>query len=121
MGLLGFLRLFTFYGSWMLGATIWPIALIAAYFHVFFPLYIVVAYHTYRFFFPAKYWPAFKRAYNLNIDPYCRSQKIVFEEGATVPKPDSRVLLAVSPHGILTMGFCFLLSSEEFFDCNIKW
>ncbi len=44
-----------------------------------------------------------------------------FFVGAEAPKPDSKVMLTVSPHGILTLGFIFMISSPEFFDSSIKW
>lgn len=40
---------------------------------------------------PASYWPEFKRAFDLNKDPYCNSQQLVFEAGAEAPKPNSKV------------------------------
>ena len=138
MHVLGFVRLACYFSAWIFGSFAWPTALICAAFHKFTPIYILIFYHAFRLVFPAKQWPAFKRAFNLNIAPYCNSQRIVFEEGASVPKPDSKVLLAVSPHGILTLGWSFLvrqccllprnlfdfqlqLSGSEFFDSGMKW
>ena len=106
---LGFLRLGATFSSWIFGAFAFPFALAALAFDIYLPAYFLAFYYTYRLFIPAKRWPEFKRAMNLNRDPYCKSQSIIFEEGAHVPIPDTKVLVTVSPHGILTVGFNFLV------------
>jgi hypothetical protein len=46
---------------------------------------------------------------------------IIFDEGASPPKPFSKVLLSVAPHGILTLGWSYCISSRPFYDSEVKW
>ena len=57
----------------------------------------------------------------MNQYPYCNSQKIIFEEGSASPKPKSKTMLTVAPHGILTLGFTFMVTSDEFESSDVKW
>jgi hypothetical protein len=47
--------------------------------------------------------------------------RIVFDENASAPKPFSKTLITVAPHGILTLGWSFVISSRAFFDTETKW
>eukprot|EP00997_Jenningsia_sp_PLL12_P006100 NODE_2646_length_888_cov_145.514899_g2178_i0.p1 GENE.NODE_2646_length_888_cov_145.514899_g2178_i0~~NODE_2646_length_888_cov_145.514899_g2178_i0.p1 ORF type:complete len:241 (+),score=9.23 NODE_2646_length_888_cov_145.514899_g2178_i0:26-724(+) len=37
------------------------------------------------------------------------------------PKPFSRVITSVAPHGILTLGWSFVISSRAYFNSECKW
>jgi 2-acylglycerol O-acyltransferase 2 len=82
---------------------------------------MLLAYYIYRAIYPLKKWPRIKELFNMDEWPYCNSQKIVFEEGAMAPEPKSKTLLAVSPHGILTIGFISCSTSQVFAKSDIKW
>jgi hypothetical protein len=134
----GFLR-FTFsIGVWMLGAASIPISLTLAAYKIYKPLYVIVSYYLLRTIFPAKHWPIVLQILNLNAAPYCNSQTIVFEKGAAPPKPNSKTMIALSPHGILTIGWMMTvspspdsllsilnsslqISSKEFIPSECKW
>ena len=45
----------------------------------------------------------------------------MFDEGAFAPKSASKSLMAVVPHGILSLGFVFLATSTELDSSNVKW
>lgn len=49
------------------------------------------------------------------------SDRIVFDDEASAPKPYSKTLVSVAPHGILTLGWSFVISSRAFFDTETKW
>ena len=98
-------------GTWMVSAFAIPVAVAALVCGVYLPTYILVCYYSFRAFFPAKYWPAFVVAFNLNNPPYCNAHNIILEEGVELPSPDSRSMVALSPHGILTIGWMTLVSS----------
>ena len=57
----------------------------------------------------------------LNIYPYCNKQNIIFVDGAEPPKSYSNIMLAMAPHGILTIGYTCLVSSIEMEKTDIKW
>lgn len=125
MYLYGLLRLGCFLTTWVVGALSIPVALLAAFFYqVYIPAYIIIAYYTYRAILPAGRWQEVKGRngwFWLNEYPYCNIQQIVFTDGAKPPEPKSKTMLAVSPHGILTLGFVFAASSAEFDSSEIKW
>jgi hypothetical protein len=137
----GFRNLCTFYLCWLGGSFLIPLALLCLCFRVLTPLVIVIGYYSFRFIFPAKR-SEYIRQYFLSDDtPYCRSSKyfsfffaclsvipissspsrILFDDGATAPKPYSKTLLSVAPHGILTLGWSFCISSRSFYDSEVKW
>ena len=105
MKLIGLLRLTTALSIWMLGAFIIPIAIVCLFFKIYFPLYFIIVYYAFRFLFPAKEWPLIVKLLQLNAHPYCNNQRIIFEEGAKAPEPNSKTMIALSPHGILTIGW----------------
>ena len=120
---IGFCRLSWFLTVWVGSAFSIPVALALAYNGIYEGVYIILAYYSYRFFFPAKVWLGWKKIMRMN-EPgrtYCNSQHVVFEKSATVPKPGARNMLCVAPHGILTIGYTFLCSSEEFEQSGTRW
>ena len=104
-----FLKLAFCTGTWMVAAFSLPVALICLCFRFYTPTYILLCYYSFRFLFPAKFWPAFVVALNLSSPPYCNEQNIVLEKGVVLPKPDSKSMIALSPHGILTIGWMTLV------------
>jgi hypothetical protein len=64
-----------------------------------------------RVLFPPKKWPWFIEFLNFNKYPYCKSQAIVFDsDKAKFPEENSKTLFALSPHGILGIGWMCLVS-----------
>ena len=57
----------------------------------------------------------------LNDHPYFNTQKIVFDDGAVAPKANSKTLITMCPHGILTIGWQCLCSSNEFMHTETRW
>ena len=122
MHLIGAFRVAVFFGTWLGSVAVIPVSIaIGLYFKIFIPIYILLSYYLYRFICPAKRWPPIKSLLNFNENPYCNSQKIVFEEGVKPPLPKTKTLLCCAPHGILTLGFVFLASSPEFNNSETKW
>lgn len=117
----GFTNLCFFYAVWLGAVFIFPIAIIGAYFRIWIPLIIVVLYYSYRFCFPAKKWDWMRLALDCDSTPYCRKSDIILCEGAVVPQQDSRVLTTVAPHGILTLGWSYIISSKLYFNSGTKW
>lgn len=58
---------------------------------------------------------------DMTAAPYCKTQRVVFEDGATSPAPDSKTMVALSPHGILTIGWMTMITSKEFRNSGFKW
>jgi hypothetical protein len=112
MHFLGFLRFTISLGIWMLGAFTIPICLTLAAYKIYKPLYAIISYYVFRTIFPAKHWPGVLKLLQLNPAPYCNSQTIAFEKGARPPKPNSKTMIALSPHGILTIGWMMTVSSS---------
>jgi 2-acylglycerol O-acyltransferase 2 len=121
MHLKGFLCLCFFYGVWLSATFIFPLAIICAYFGIWFPSYIIIIYYSVRFFFPAKKWDWIRIILNCDDTPYCRSAKIILDEGASVPLPNTKTLVSVAPHGILTLGWTYIISSKLYFNSGTKW
>jgi hypothetical protein len=112
MHLVGFLRLTIALGIWMLGAASIPIAIGCAYFQRYEPLYFLIFYYVFRKLFPATKWPLIPKLLQLNPAPYCNNQSIVFEKGASAPEPNTKTMIAVSPHGILTIGWMMTVDCD---------
>ena len=73
-------------------------------------LLVLVVYYTVRILFPPKKWPRFIEFLNFNKYNYCKSQKIVFDsKKAKFPEERSKTLFALSPHGILGIGWMSLV------------
>lgn len=122
MHLRGVLRYFIVLGTWMVGAFFIPAALIchfAGWGHT--PLLILCIYYPLRYFFPATPWDGWINVMCLNEDPYFNTQCVVMDEGAVPPKPKSKTLITVAPHGILTLGWNSVVSSKEFVPCKVRW
>jgi hypothetical protein len=101
-----------------------PIALGLLYWNINWPLYILLAYYglTLLLYSNPPRLRNLKPWFRLVDDkPYCNSQKVVYDSGAKPPSPKSKNLLCVSPHGILTLGFAMLVSTEEWDLTDSKW
>jgi 2-acylglycerol O-acyltransferase 2 len=118
---LGLIKFAACCGIWMVGCFAAPVAAVLSCFGIHWASYILIAYYSFRFVFPAKYWPYFLDFMSLNDTPYCNQQRIVMDKGATLPKPDSKTMLALGPHGILTIGWQTLISSPEYRKLGFKW
>lgn len=129
----GFRNLCSFYVCWLGGSFIIPVALGSLYFGITLPLFVLLGYYSFRFLFPAKKSEWIRQYFISDNTPYCRSSKscctflfshfvrIIFDEGAEAPKPYSKTLLSVAPHGILTLGWSYCISSLTFYNCDVKW
>lgn len=118
----GFRNLCFFYGVWLTAAFIFPVAISCAVFlKSFFLVYVIAAYYCYRFLFPAKQWDWMRGTLCADDEPYCRTAQIVLAKGAKVPKPRERVLTTVAPHGILTLGWSYLISSKLYRNTEHKF
>lgn len=118
---LGLVKFAICLGVWMVGCFAVPVAVVLSCFGIHFASYILIVYYSFRFLVPAKYWPFFMEMFELNATPYCNQQNIVFDKGASIPKPDSKTMLALGPHGILTIGWQTLISSPEYRGLGFKW
>jgi 2-acylglycerol O-acyltransferase 2 len=121
MYLKGFLSLCFGYVFWLSGAFIFPIAIFSSYFGIWLPTYIIIAYYAFRCLFPAQRWDWVRIYFNCDDKPYCRSAQIIFDEGASVPLPNSKTLVSVAPHGIMTLGWIFMISSKLYLKSETKW
>ncbi len=96
MHFLGLLRMGTFQFIWIFGVFSVPMAVT-----LFFcgrPLfaYILALYYAYRFLIPSSSWPLINKILCLNEYPYCNSQNIVFDDGASCPKRNSKTMVTNS-------------------------
>lgn len=118
---LGLLKFAIACGVWMVGCFAAPVAVALSCFGMHFGSYILVVYYSFRFLVPPSYWEFFLEAMTLNDTPYCNHQNIVMDEGASVPEASSKTMVALSPHGILTIGWQTLISSREYRGLGFKW
>jgi hypothetical protein len=118
---LGFAKFATCCGVWMIGCFAVPVAAVLSCFGIHWASYILIVYYSFRFMVPAKFWPFFMEMFTLNDTPYCNHQNIVFDKGAHIPKADSKTMVALGPHGILTIGWQTLISSREYRGLGFKW
>lgn len=65
MLLLGAARLGTYYAAWICGCFSLPVAVLSAAFGILWPVYVVLAYYSFRCTVPAAVLPAFFRRLNL--------------------------------------------------------
>ena len=105
----------------MVGCFAIPVALVLSCLGKHWATYILLIYYSFRFIKPASYWPYFVTCMCLNDTPYCNNQRIIFDDGAKIPKRDSKTMVALGPHGILTIGWQTLVSSREYADKGFKW
>ena len=92
MRLYGLLGLGSFLLSWGLGVLSVPTCLIGATYGIYWPTIVLITYYFYRSVYPLKRWKQMKGKdgwFTLNANPYCKSQRIVFDEGASAPAPAS--------------------------------
>ena len=116
---LGAVKVGYFVSSWLGGICSFPLTLVSLYYkNYYFPSFMII-YYLYRYHYPAKYWPLFKRSMRLMDHPYFKSQKIVFEE--EIEEKGEKKMFCIMPHGVLTMGYITLISSKEMECFNIKW
>ena len=94
---------------------------VLAFFDITFPLLFFIAYSSFRYFVPATKWDIVREFLSTEGRPYCRSCELVFDEGAAVPAPNSRTMTSVAPHGILCMGWSFMVGSDTYASSNAKW
>lgn len=106
--LFGFISLGLFYSAWVGSAFIVPACLGAFFvsgFRVWQPLAALFSYYAFRMVKPREPWPAFHDYCRKRIAQarYFRRQELVVQGGPV--EPNSKVLLAFVPHGILCCGW----------------
>lgn len=117
----GAINLCFFYAAWLGGSALFPVALGCAYCGIYAPSYFVICYYSFRAVFPAKHWPFLREQLSGDKYTYTRKSEIVCEEGASSPEPNSHTLISVAPHGILTLGWSYCISSDMFSLSKAKW
>lgn len=117
----GVLKVFTFLSAWLAGCAIVPMALVGVLFKMYLPLYALLTYCGFTMLFPPRRWDYMRSMLCLDGTPYFNSLETVFDDGADVPKPDSKVMFTVGPHGILTLGWGYLNTCTRFIKGEIKW
>lgn len=118
---LGLAKMLIFLSAWLGGALVFPLALLLAWWKNYIPVYILLFYYAFRAIFPAKRSDAIREFMGICETPYFRQQKVVFDDGASPPEPDSSTMLAVGPHGVLTQGWCFTNTTTLFTKSKISW
>jgi len=115
MTLAGKLRMTLVLSGWLGGCAAVPVsALLAAFGVTYIPLQVLGAYYSFRVLLPPKKWPTFIEFLNFNKYKYFKSQEIVFDsKKAHFPEANSKTLFALSPHGILGIGWISLITSSE--------
>lgn len=121
MHVAGFAKFAFCCGAWMIGCFAVPVSLLLSWYKIHFGSIILTIYYSFRLIRPAKFWQKFLDVICLNDTPYCNNQRIVFDKGATIPLPNSKTMVAVGPHGILSIGFQTLVSSREYSKLGFKW
>ena len=121
MHIVGLLKQSAFLGCWCLGTLVWPTVLYCMWHLNFIPLYVMLAYYTFRVICPAEPSTTVRKNMSFDSTPYYNTQKIVFDDGAAPPAANSNTMFAVAPHGVLTQGFYACISSEIFYESEIKW
>lgn len=72
---------------------------------------VLGAYYSFRVLLPPTKWPAFIEFLNFNKNKYFKSQELVFDsKKAQFPEADSKTLFALSPHGIISVGWISLVT-----------
>ncbi len=117
----GFLNLSFFYFVWLSACFVIPISIWCFYLGFRWPCYCLAMYYTYRYIFPASQWEWMRSALCSDNTPYCRTAKIILDDNATAPRPGDKTMTTVAPHGILTLGWAYLISSELFRISKTRW
>lgn len=110
-----------FLTTWTCGALVFPLVLVCLWYRIYVPAYVLMVYYGFRFLFPARKSDPIREFMGITSTPYYRTQKMVFDEGATIPEPNSKTMLAVGPHGVLCCGWCFMNTCKEFTKSDITW
>ena len=120
---LAVIMLFSFLATWVFGALIVPFALIGIYLKFYALAYVLIFYCAFSILFPPRPWEGMTKFLCLENTPYFRTQKYVFDEGASPPKPDTKSMHCCYPHGILTLGWSMMNTSSAFTnsETNIHW
>ena len=108
----GFIQLVIFFGAWTVSPVYSFTALVLFIFSkLYYPLLPIVAYYTFRFVSPAKYWPYFQDITHhiTSKHPYFDKQEVVFEDDEEI-KENSKTMLCFHPHGYVRLGY-FVLST----------
>ena len=119
MSLIATLKFGYFIYVWMFAIFSIPLSLLLSYYNNHYLTYSIIFYYTYRYIVPCKYSSYFKNL--LELKGYFKSENIILENGAEIPREKTKKLICVSPHGIVPMGFSILLTSKMFDLTMTKW
>lgn len=139
---LGSAKLCLFFGLWC-GSGLIPVVLLHALATARpLPLLAAALWYAYRLLFPARPWPALRRAFSLDPTPYFASQRLLFaaETGAKrgrqgagaargadagaqaqAPPADDARMLCFHPHGMLCAGWTVANSGAALSGSDITW
>ena len=79
-------------------------------------------YYGFRFIFPAKRSRFIRKLFESEAEPYQKSYKVIFDgKDNKPPLPNTKSFLAVSPHGILSLGWSYIVASDLFSYSETKW
>ena len=79
----------------------------------------LLLYYAYRSVYPTKEWAFVRNIYRAG-NRYFYPQEVLFD-GFKEIKPDSRSLICMHPHGILTIGWALTSTSPTMTHANVKW
>jgi len=79
----------------------------------------LLIYYAYRSVYPTKEWAFVRNIYRAG-NRYFYPQEVLFD-GFKDIKPDSRSLICMHPHGILTIGWALTSTSPTMTHANVKW
>lgn len=118
--LIGGLLLASLLHVWMLGVVVipWATYQLLAKGNTTLALVLVV-YYVYRAVFPTKEWAFVRNIYRAG-NRYFYPQMVLFDGFQQIP-PDTRSLICMHPHGILTVGWALTSTSPAMAHANVKW
>ena len=136
--LLGSAKLSLFFGLWCASGLIPLVLLHAVATARPLPLLAAALWYAYRLLFPARPWPALRRAFSLDTTQYFASQRLLFasdtesgrgraaKEGksklkAQAPPADDARMLCFHPHGMLCCGWTVANSGAALSGSEVTW
>ena len=82
-------------------------------------LIVLLIYYSYRFIFPTKEWAFVRNMYRCGAK-YFYPQQVLFD-GFKELSPNTKALICMHPHGILTVSWALASTDPVLAHANIKW
>ncbi|GAB5031861.1 diacylglycerol acyltransferase partial [Nannochloropsis oceanica] len=118
--LIGGLLLASLIHVWLFGVIVVPLAMYQLLAQGDYRIALgLLLYYAYRSVFPTKEWGIVRNIYRAG-NRYFYPQEVIFD-GFNEIKPDSRSLICMHPHGILTIGWALTSTSPTMAHANVKW